>query len=331
VKPDGALLLTRPDVVELLSLEACIDAVEEAFHRQGEGRAGSPAVLAYPSGLGGFHMKAARLDLERPYFAVKINANFPGNRERHGLPTIQGLVVLHDAESGRPLAVMDSIEITKLRTAAATAVAARRLARADSRVASIIGCGAQGPVQLRAVAAVLPIERALVFDLDRGAADRLAAELSSELRIPVRSVESPRNAAREADVCVTCTPSRRAFLGREDVRPGTFVAAVGADAPEKRELHGSLLADASVVVDSLSQCAEIGELHHAIADGAMSAADAYGELAEVVAGRRPGRDTREAITIFDSTGVALEDVAAAARVYREALRAGRGRLWPIAG
>jgi len=276
-------------------------------------------------------MKAARLDLERPYFAVKINANFPGNRERHGLPTIQGLVVLHDAESGRPLAVMDSIEITKLRTAAATAVAARRLARADSRVASIIGCGTQGPVQLRAIAAVLPIERALVFDLDRGTAERFEAELSSELRIPVRSVESPRDAARDADVCVTCTPSRRAFLGRDDVRPGTFVAAVGADAPEKRELHGSLLAAARVVVDSLSQCAEIGELHHAIEDGAMSAADAHAELAEVVAGRKPGRESRDAITIFDSTGVALEDVAAAARVYREALRAGRGRPWPIAG
>ncbi len=328
----GVLLLSRSEVRELLTLEECIEAVEEAFRRQGDGRAHPPGILGYPSGPGGgFHVKAARLDLERAYFAVKINGNFRENPERFGLPAIQGIVLLQDAENGRPLAIADSIEITRLRTAAATAVAARHLARPDARVAALCGCGVQGGAQLSALARVLRIESALVYDVDRRAAERLAAEVSTDLRIPVRAVGSPGEAARASDVCVTCTPSRSAFLRAGDVRAGTFLAAVGADAPEKRELAGDLLAGAKVVVDSLAQCVEIGELHHAAAEGAMSPDDVHAELAEVVAGRKPGRQSPEEITLFDSTGVALEDVAAMARVFEKAVAAGRGRAWEIAG
>lgn len=326
----GALLLGRRDVEELLTLEECIEAVEEAFRRQGEGLASPPAILGYTSGEGGFHLKAARLDLDRPYFAVKLNGNFPGNRARFGLPTIQGIVLLADAENGRPLALLDSIEITRLRTAAATAVAAKYLARPDSRVAALCGCGAQGSAQLRALARVLPLEAAFVFDVDRAAAEQLASDLSAELRVPVRASGGAGDAAREADVCVTCTPSRRAFLGAADVRAGTFLAAVGADAPEKRELESNLLARASVFVDSVPQCLEVGELHHAVREGTMSAADVRAELAEVIAGRKPGRVSREEITVFDSTGVALEDVAAAARVFEKAVALERGLSWNVA-
>jgi alanine dehydrogenase len=325
------LLLARGDVAKLLTLDDCIDAVEEAFRRQGEGRAGAPAVLGYPSGEGGFHLKAARLELGRSYFAVKVNGNFPGNRERFGLPTIQGIVVLADAESGRPLALLDSIEITRLRTAAATAVAAKYLARADSRVAAVIGCGSQGAVQLRAVARVLPIESALLSDVDRASAERLAFEMSEELRIPVSPAAGAGEAALGADVCVTCTPSRKPFLRARDVRPGTFVAAVGADSPDKRELEGGLLARAKVVVDSLSQCLEMGELHHAVLEGSIPVGEAPAEIAEVVSGRKPGRVSREEITVFDSTGIALEDVAAAAAVYERALSQGRGARVRLAG
>ena len=325
------LLLSRSDVAELLTLDECIAAVEDAFRRQGEGRTSPPAILGYPSGSGGFHLKAARLDLARPYFAVKINGNFPFNRQRFGLPTIQGILLLQDAEDGRPLAIMDSIEITKLRTAAATAVAARSMARPDSRIAALCGCGTQGPVQLRALARVLPLERALVFDTDRAAAERLAAELGGELGFGVEVAGSPAEAVRASDVAVTCTSSRRALISREDVRAGAFVAAVGADAPEKRELSGSLLAAARVVADSLSQCIEIGELHHAVEEGALAAGDVHAELAEVVAGRKPGRVSRDEITVFDSTGVALEDAAAAVRVFERAVREGRGVAWCVAG
>jgi ornithine cyclodeaminase/alanine dehydrogenase-like protein (mu-crystallin family) len=282
-------------------------------------------VLGVPSRGGGFHVKAAGLDLGPLYFAAKTNANFPDNPALRGLPAIQGVVVLCDGEDGRLLAVLDSIELTIRRTAAATAVAARWLARPDAEVVTVCGCGQQGRAHLRALARVLPIRRAYAFDRDAAAARACAEDLAAELQIEVTPVTDHVEAVGKSDVCVTCTPARRPFLLREHVRPGTFVAAVGADSPDKQELEPALLAAAVVVADVLDQCASIGELHHALEAGALTRGEVHAELADVVTGRRPGRRSRDEITVFDSTGTALEDVAAAALVYERATAAGRGR------
>ncbi len=318
------LVLTRRDVLSLLGLEECIAAVEAAFRLHAEGRSLSPGVLGVPSREGGFHIKAAGLDTGRLYFAAKTNANFPGNPQRHGLPAIQGVIVLCDGENGCPLAVMDSMEVTIRRTAAATAVAAKWLARPDSRTATICGCGAQGRAQLRALAHVLPLQRAFAFDAEEKAARAYALDLSAELGIEVRPVADLAEAVRSSDLCVTCTPSRRPFLFREHVRPGTFVAAVGADSPDKQELDPQLMAAAVLVVDVLDQCASMGDLHHALEAGVVTREGVHAELADLVSGRRPGRRTTDEITIFDSTGTALEDVAAAAVVYEKAVARGVG-------
>jgi len=313
------LLLSRREVKELLTLEECIDAVEAAFRLRGEGKLPPPGILDVPAADGGFHIKAALL---RNFFAAKVNGNFTDNPGRFGLPAIQGVIVLSDGASGRPLAVMDSIEITILRTGAATAVAARHLARPASRVVTICGCGNQGRVQLLALVRVLPLTRAFVWDLDQQRARALAAELSQSMEIsPAADLAE---AVSQSDVCVTCTPSRSPFLRREWLRPGTFVAAVGADSPEKRELEPSILSAAKVVVDVLDQCAAIGELHHALEAGVIRREQVHAELSEVVAGLEPGRVDDSEITLFDSTGTALQDVAAAAAVYEKALRQSRG-------
>jgi alanine dehydrogenase len=281
--------------------------------------------MGVPASDGGFHVKAAGLKLPgRAYFAAKTNANFPGNRERFGLPTIQGIVLLFDAKSGVPLAVLDSIEITILRTGAATAAAAKELARSDSAIATLCGCGEQGRVQLEAIAGVLPIERVWAFDADPERARGFAESRSRELSIAVRPTSDLTAVLRESDVCVTCTPSRTPFVASADIRPGTFLAAVGADSAQKQELDPAILARAKVVVDSIDQCAEIGELHHAIEKGLMRREDVYAELAEILDGRKPGRTSDEEVTVFDSTGTALEDVAAAAAVYEKAVALGRG-------
>jgi alanine dehydrogenase len=306
-------------------LPDCVAAVEEAFRLHAKGETLPPAILGVPASDGGFHVKAAGLKLPgRAYFAAKTNANFPGNRERFGLPTIQGIVLLFDAESGVPLAVLDSIEITILRTGAATAAAAKELARRDSTIATICGCGEQGRVQLEAIASVLPIERVWAFDADPERARLFAEAQSRELSIAVRPTSDLTTALRESDVCVTCTPSRAPFVASADVQPGTFLAAVGADSPAKQEVDPAILARAKVVVDSIDQCAEIGELHHAIEKGLMRREDVYAELAEILDGVKPGRTSDEEITVFDSTGTALEDVAAAAAVYEKAVALGRG-------
>ncbi len=308
----------------MLSLKECIAAVEGAFQAQGEGKMGAPGILGMHVPGGGFHIKAAVMNHGRGYFAAKLNGNFSGNRERFGLPAIQGVILLSDAENGRPLAVMDSIEITILRTGAATGVAAKYLARKDARTATICGCGNQGRVQLRSLLEVLPITRVFAWDLEESAAQAFAEEMSRTLNIEVTPAGDLGHAVQATDVCVTCTPSRRAFLRQEWVKAGTFIAAVGADNPEKQEVAPELLAGNKVVSDSLEQCATIGDLHHALAAGVMRRDQVHAELGEVVAGRKPGRTSDEEITIFDSTGVALEDVAAAVVVYEKALQQGAG-------
>jgi alanine dehydrogenase len=320
--PSSILVLSRADVLELLSLRDCIDAVEHAFRLHAEGRTLGPGVLSVPAADGGFHIKAAGLVGERSYFAAKTNANFPANPRRFGLPTIQGMVVLADAGTGEPLAVIESGSVTALRTAAATGVAARVLARSDSRTATIVGCGVQGEMQLAAIAAVLPLQRAWVLDVEHTRAESMAARARASLGLEVRAAKDLREALRGSDVCVTCTPARRAFVGAADVAPGTFIAAVGADAHGKQELEPALVASSTVVVDVLAQCAEIGELQHVLAAGLMVREQVHAELGEVVVGRRPGRTRSDEITIFDSSGTALQDVAAAVAVYERA-RAGR--------
>jgi alanine dehydrogenase len=325
------LVLTRGDVAALLTLDECIAAVEEAFALQGAGRALGPGILGLHVPDGGFHVKAAGLPLARLYVAVKLNANFPANGPRRGLPTIQGVIALSDGESGRPLALMDSMEITVLRTGAATAVAARHLARPDARVATIVGCGRQGRVQLAALTRVRPLARAWAVDTDPAVARRFAAEASAQLGLDVGPAGAAAEVAPLSDICVTCTPSRTPLLRRVDIAAGTFVAAVGADNEDKVEIDPALMATGTIVVDSLEQCATIGDLHHALARGVLSTADVHAALADVVAGRKPGRTSADEITIFDSTGVAIEDVAAAAAVYEKALALGRGIAIDLAG
>jgi len=316
------LVLSRDDVRAVLTLEDCIERVEDAFRAHAEGRTLGPGVLSVHTAGGGFHIKAAGLHGARSYFAAKTNANFPDNPRRFGLPTIQGTVVLADASNGVPLAVMESGTITALRTGAATAVAAKFLARKDARRVALVGCGVQGEIQLRALAAVLPIDHVALVDADPSRARALAERIASTVAVRVSS--DVHDALREADVCVTCTPSRRPLLFRDDVAPGTFVAAVGADAHGKQELEPELVASATLVVDVLEQCAEIGELQHVLAAGLLKREDVHAELADVVSGRRPGRTRAGEITIFDSSGTALQDVAAAITVYERAREAGRG-------
>ena len=324
MKPEGTLILRRSDVAALLGIEECIAAVEQAFRLHAEGKTLPPGILGIQARTGGFHIKAGLLDLNRKYFAAKANANFPENARRFGLPLIQGVIVVCDAENGYPLAVMDSMEITIIRTGAATAVAAKYLARPDSSVATICGCGNQGRISLLAMTKVLPLKQVYAVDKEPPLADSFASKLSKEVGIDIKATDDLGWAARQSDVCVTCTPSKEFFLNREYIKPGTFVAAVGADNEEKQELDPRLLQASKVVVDLLEQAATIGDLHHALEQGLMTRAEVHAELGEVIAGKKPGRISADEIIVFDSTGTALQDVASAAIVYERAVASERG-------
>ena len=317
----STLLLNRTDVQKLLSLPECIDAVERAFRWQGEGKISAPGILGTRTQSGGLHVKTACLTGAKTYIAAKLNTNFPQNHASFGLPTIQGVIVLYDAENGRALAVLDSIEITIKRTAAATAVAAKYLARTNSSVATICGCGEQGHAQIRALSLTLPLTKVFAFDVDSNASLRLAAQLSREFQIDTQPVRSLPDAIQSSDVVVTCTPATEFFVQKKNIAAGTFIAAVGADDSHKQEIDPALLSSAKVVADSFEQICAIGDTHHAIVAGLMRKEGIYAELSEIVAGRKPGRTSDDEITIFDSTGVAIEDAAAATLVYEKACAA----------
>ena len=321
----STLLLTRSEVERLLPLADCVEAVEDGFRALADGRALGPVVAGLHTGSGGFHLKAAGLKGEAAYFAAKLNANFPDNPMRAGLPTIQGLVLLCDAAVGSPVGVFDSMAITALRTAAATAVAARLLARSDANVATIVGCGVQGRAQLRAIHLVRPLVRAYAYDVEDTRAQRFAADMGSELGIEVSPTTDLSHGLRSSLICVTCTPSTVPLLHPGDIVRGAFIAAVGADSELKVEVAPALMAASRVVPDLLEQALKIGDLHHAVAGGRMVASDIHAELAPMVAGRLPGRTDEDQIFVFDSTGTAVQDLAAAILLYRRAIEAGAGR------
>jgi len=309
-------ILTAADVAALLTIDDCIAAVETAFRDFGEGRIAPPQTLGVHGERGTFHVKAAAADV----FAAKINANFPDNPLQHGLPTIQGLIVVMDVDSGTPLGILDSTLITTLRTAAATAVAAKHFSRETSQTMTIIGCGIQGHAHAEAMLRVRPITKVFAFDADPAAAARFAQRLGIE----VVFAESIENAIAASDVVITCTPSRSPILGREHSHAGLFIAGVGADNPEKNELAPALLAQSRVVPDILDQAAVMGDLHHAIAAGAMTRDDIHGQLADILCGRVPGRRNDDEVFIFDSTGTALQDVATASIALTRAVERGVG-------
>ncbi len=321
--PAGLLILSRTDIARLMDYGDYVDAVEAAFRAAVEGRAVAPPASALHVPAGSFHAKGAALLGDEPKVAIKINGNFPGNPATNGLPTVQGVIYLADGANGRPLAVMDSIEVTINRTGAATTLAARHLARAESRVATICGAGVQGRIQLKAITAAAKLDRVHVWDADAARAIAFAQEMSAGLGLDIEAT-ADLSPVRHSDIVVTCSSARRAFLTPDLVRPGTFIAAVGADNSDKSEIDPALYAKSLVVVDSLEQCAEIGDLHHALVAGAVTPGHVHATLGEVIAGTRPGRTDDRTITLFDSTGMGLQDVAAAVVIYRRALAAGIG-------
>jgi ornithine cyclodeaminase/alanine dehydrogenase-like protein (mu-crystallin family) len=307
------IFLSGDDYNALVSMSDCIAAVESAFRQHGEGTLGAGLLSAHAD-RGAFHIKTS---IDARYFAAKLNANFPGNPN---LPTIQGVLALFDATNGTPLAIMDSIELTKQRTAAASAVAAKYLARKNSRTMMIYGCGPQASAQLDAIRCVLPIEQVQVFDIDPERARAFAERHVATAALSGRG--AAEGSGTHMDVIVTCTTSKKAFLC--DIDRGTFVAAVGADNPEKSEIDPDAMRKSLVVADVLDQCERIGDLRVAIAAGVMSRDDVHAELGAIVAGRARGRESDDEIIIFDSTGAGFQDAAAASIAYERAVERGVG-------
>jgi alanine dehydrogenase len=314
------LILSRSDVAKLLTIEECMRAVESAFKMFAEGKVDPPKVLGLHAVNGGLHIKAGAMNLNSNYIVAKMNSNFPGNPGKSNLPTIQGAIAVFNADNGALLALIDSIEITILRTGAATGIASKYLSKQKSETITIFGCGNQGLVSFKAIAVTRDLKTAYLYDTDRVQADKLAEYITSlGSNVQVTSVDDVKTAIKQSDIVVTCTPARIPILQLEDIAPGTFIAAVGCDAEDKSEIHPQIILKSKVVTDFTEQGAAFGDLHHAIEQGLVTKSHVHAELGQIIAGQKTARDNEKEIIVFDSTGTALQDVAAASIVYEKAM------------
>jgi alanine dehydrogenase len=319
------LILSRSDVAKLLTIDECMEAVEAAFKMFAQGKVDPPKVLGIHASKGGLHIKAGTMKLNNNYIVAKMNSNFPENPAKLNLPTIQGAIAVFNADNGTLLALIDSIEITILRTGAATGIASKYLSKKTSETITIYGCGNQGLVSLNAIAASRSLKTAYLYDTSRSQAEKLFTQVTS-LGKGIRAVcvDDVKSAIKESDIVVTCTPSKAPILHREDLAPGTFIAAVGCDSEDKSEIHPQLISASKVVSDFTEQSAAFGDLHHAIELELVTKSHVHAELSQIIEGQKTGRENDEEIIVFDSTGTALQDVAAASIVYERAILKGAG-------
>lgn len=307
-------LLSESDLRALVSLDLkAVDVVETAFRTLATGSVVMPPILsmAIKPARGEVDVKTAYVP-GLPAFAIKVSPGFFDN-PKLGLPSTSGLMILLSSRTGQIEALLlDNGYLTDMRTAAAGAVAARHLARADASRAAILGAGMQARLQLAALCLVRPIRRAAIWARDPAKAVSAARELSASLGIDVTPTETAEAAVRAADVIVTTTPATRPILMAGWLAPGQHVTAMGSDQHGKSELDPACLARADLYVpDRLSQTRILGELRAAIAAGAVPDDRDHPELGQIVAGRAPGRTHESQITIADLTGTGVQDTAIA--------------------
>lgn len=325
MRPPTILLLTGGDIARLIDVRTTIRVVRDTFKAMARGETTMPPKLYLPL-PGGNDFRAMPAFIRRPPACGVKWVNVHPRNPRHGLPTVMAVIILNDPATGVPLAVMDGLLLTKLRTAAAAAVAAQALARPDSRTVGLIGCGAQADAQVDALATVFRLSRVKLWGYVPGEAARVARRMRRSLpRVAVEPCATVEQACRDVDVLVTLTPSRRPLVKRVWVAPGTHVNAVGADAPGKQELEPAILREALVVVDERAQALHGGELNVPVRRGQYHPRQIHATLGELLTGRARGRRSAAELTVFDSTGLAIHDVALGAEVIRQAGRRGLGR------
>jgi alanine dehydrogenase len=295
--------------------------VEDAFRELARGQAMLfPVVRERIDPYGGFFGVKAGYMAARGCLGYKGGGFWASNRDK-GLAGHQSVIVLYDPETGAPKAAMDGNYLTVIRTGAVGAIAARALARKNSRIAAIIGTGVQGAIQLAGLREVLPLEEVRCYDKS-AASNRAFAAAAATDGLRVIPCDTAAAAVAGADVVVTATPSFQPVIQDAWIATGTHVNAFGSDTRGKQELEAKLLARAKVVPDYLPQARELGECQHAFAAGLIG--NVHAELGEILTGAKPGRESDDEITVFDATGIALQDLAVAACAYAAALERGVG-------
>ena len=319
------LILTNSQVQRLIDMPQVLKAVENAFILYGKKLVQMPAkiYLHLDKYAGDFRAMPAYIEGMEACGLKWVNVH-PENR-RFGLPAVMAIIILSDPKTGFPLCVMDATLITNLRTGAAGAVAAKYLAREDSSIVGLVGCGAQARTQLLALKELFRIKLVYVWGNKLEYARKF---LKDTKRFGLNTVIKDKisDCTKQADIVVTTTPARKPIVESEWIRDGTHINAIGADAKGKEELKPQLLKRAKIIVDDWQQASHSGEINVALSRGIITKKDIHATLGEVLIGKKKGRVSQKEITIFDSTGLAIQDVAVANLVYKRALKNKLG-LW----
>ncbi|TNF58025.1 MAG: ornithine cyclodeaminase family protein [Rhodobacteraceae bacterium] len=312
-------IIPEREIAGLMTREAAFDAVEKVFAAMAAGDAWNfPVVreaIGHADALYGFK---GGFDRAGQVLGLKAGGYWPNNLATHGIINHQSTVFLFDPDTGRPHAMVGGNLLTALRTAAASSVSIRHLARGDAKVIGMVGAGHQAAFQLRAALEQRAFEKVIGWNLHPEMLPNIAG-VAAEAGLPFEAVDLP--GLRDADVIVTITSSFAPSLMADHVSPGTHLACMGTDTKGKQEVEAALLARATVFADEIAQSTGIGEAQHAVAQG-LIAEGAIVELGAVINGTHPGRTSDDEITLFDGTGVGLQDLAVASAVVRRAIEAG---------
>jgi len=312
------LWLNRKDMDGLIDIHNVLPVVENAFREHGLDRVQMPpkVYLDFKAHNGDLRTMPRYLE-DMDIAGVKLVNVHPDN-PKIGLPTVMALMVLNSTKTGAPLAVMDGTTLTDLRTGAAGGVAAKYLSREDSRVVGLIGLGRQARTQLRAIMAVRDIRKVKIFDRSKESTVAFKVEMEKEMGVEIES-EPDAHEVCDCDILVTTTPVKSPVVKAEWIREGTHINAIGADAAGKEELDPMILKNAKVIVDAIQQASHSGEVNVPISTGIFSVNEIYAELGQIVSGIKQGRENDCDITVFDSTGLAIQDVVTADLAYQKAL------------
>ncbi|MFB3764717.1 MAG: alanine dehydrogenase [Methanotrichaceae archaeon] len=317
------LWLSEEDVKSVLNMDEAIAAVESAFKDHGLGKTQMPpkSYLYFTKYNGDLRTMPACLE-SLGAAGVKIVNVHPKN-PGIGLPTVMALVVLNSTETGAPIAVMGATYLTNMRTGAAGAIAAKYLARPRSKIVGMIGAGVQARTQLLGLSRVLKIERVIVTDHHMESAKAFERDARRFLDCDYRLMTDPKDAC-DCDILITTTPARAPVVKSEWVKAGTHINAIGADARGKQELESAITKRAKVIVDDMAQAVHSGEVNVPISEGVLKPEEIYAQIGEILTGAKPGRTSDDEITIFDSTGLAIQDISTGTIVYKRSLEFGKG-------
>lgn len=316
------LLLSRKDIEGILSMKEVMVAVEKALKAKGLGKVQMPPKLYITFPKGDFRTMPAYIP-EFGFGCVKIVNVHPKNPLEHKLPAIMATIILIDPETGKPLAIMDGTWITNMRTGAVGGIAAKYLARKNSKIVGMVGAGAQARTQLLALNEIFNIEEVRVYSRTLESCEKFKEDMEY-LGLNILIKEKIEDAVKNCDILVTTTPATQPIVKNEWVSKGIHINAIGSDAPGKEELDPEILKRAKIFVDDLEQAYHSGEINVPLTKGIISKEEIYGELSDVITGKKAGRVAADEITVFDSTGLAIQDLAAAALVYKKAREANLG-------